>query len=108
MSHPQAVRFSKLWEIPDAFIRFLDDLLANTNLDGMSGVQLESLCKKRNIDLFYPFSAGQLSKILNLGKIPRLEEWSQEVALDDLMTQSALQSFSKDQGALDDRIRSFL
>jgi len=50
----------------------------------------------------------QLKKILDLGKIPRLGEWSQEVALDDLMTQSALQSFSKDQATLDGRIRSFL
>ena len=47
-------------------------------------------------------------KILDLGKIPALDEWSQEIALDDLMTQSALQSFSKDQAELDDRIRSFL
>ena len=107
-SHPHGPRFHKLWEVPDAFVQFVNDLLASTNLDSMNGGEMESFCRERNVDLFYPFSPAQLKKILDLGKIPRLGEWSQEVALDDLMTQSALQSFSKDQAALDDRIRSFL
>ena len=107
-SHPHGPRFHKLWEVPDAFVQFVNDLLASTNLDSMNGGEMESFCRERNVDLFYPFSPAQLKKILDLGKIPRLDEWSHEVALDDLMTQSALQSFSKDQAALDDRIRSFL
>jgi len=107
-SHPQGFRFSKLWEVPDTFVQFVNELLANTNLDCMSGEKMELFCRERNVDLFYPFSPAQLKKILDLGKIPVLDEWSQEVALDDLMTQSALQSFSKDQAELDDRIRSFL
>ena len=107
-SHPHGLRFHKLWEVPDAFVQFVNDLLASTNLDSMSGGEMESFCREQKVDLFYPFSPAQLKKILDLGKIPRLDEWSHEVALDDLMTQSALQSFSKDQAALDDRIRSFL
>ncbi|MCL0044780.1 transaldolase family protein [Nitrospinaceae bacterium] len=107
-SHPHGLRFHKLWEVPDAFVQFVNDLLASTNLDSMNGRDMESFCREKNVDLFYPFSPAQLKKILDLGKIPRLDEWSHEVALDDLMTQSALQSFSKDQAALDDRIRSFL
>ena len=107
-SHPHGLRFHKLWEVPDAFVQFVNDLLASTNLDSMNGGEMESFCREQNVDLFYPFSPVQLKKILDLGKIPRLDEWSHEVALDDLMTQSALQSFSKDQAALDDRIRSFL
>ena len=107
-SHPHGLRFHKLWEVPDAFVQFVNDLLASTNLDSMTGGEMESFCREKNVDLFYPFSPAQLKKILDLGKIPRLDEWSHEVALDDLMTQSALQSFSKDQAALDDRIRSFL
>ena len=107
-SNPHGLRFQKLWEVPDAFVQFVDDLLASTTLDTMTGGEMESFCRARNVDLFYPFSPEELKKILDLGKIPRLDEWSQEVALDDLMTQSALQSFSKDQAALDDRIRSFL
>jgi len=107
-NHPQATRLSKLWEIPDSFIRFVDDLLATANLDYFSGEELESFCKEQSIDLFYPFSNTELKRILDFGKIPNLSDWPQKVALDDLMTWSALQSFSKDQGALDDRIRSFL
>ena len=107
-SHPQGFRFSKLWEVPDTFVQFVNELLANTNLDYMSGEKMELFCRERDVDLFYPFSPAQLKKILDLGKIPVLDEWSQEIALDDLMTQSALQSFSKDQAELDDRIRSFL
>jgi len=107
-NHPHGLRFHKLWEVPDAFVQFVNDLLASTNLDTMNGGEMESFCREQNVDLFYPFSPMQLKKILDLGKIPRLDEWSHEVALDDLMTQSALQSFSKDQAALDDRIRSFL
>lgn len=108
LSHHQADRLSKLWEIPDSFIRFVDDLLMEPNLDNMSGEKLELFCKEKSIDLFYPFAVSQLRKIQEQGKIPRLEEWPNEVALDDLMTQSALQSFTKDQSSLDDRIRSFL
>jgi transaldolase len=74
----------------------------------MTGGEMESFCRERSVDLFHPFSPAQLKKILDLGKIPKINEWSQQIALDDLMTQSALQSFTKDQAALDDRIRSFL
>ena len=107
-NHSQSARFSTLWEVPDSFIKFVDDLLTETNLDRMSGVELDSFCKERGIDLFHPFSAADLKKILDRGKIPVFDDWPEEIALDDLMTQSALQSFTKDQGALDDRVRSFL
>ncbi len=107
-NHSRSARFSTLWEVPDSFIKFVDDLLAETNLDRMSGEELDSFCKERGIDLFHPFSAADLKKILDRGKIPVFDDWPEEIALDDLMTQSALQSFTKDQGALDDRVRSFL
>jgi len=106
--HYQGFRFQSLWEVSDVFVQFVNDLLANPGLDSMSGNEMELFCREQNIDLFYPFSPEQLKKILGQGKIPRLDDWSKDVALDDLMTQSALQSFSKDQAALDDRIRSFL
>ena len=107
-NHSRSARFSTLWEVPDSFIKFVDDLLTETNLDRMSGEELDSFCKERGIDLFHPFSAADLKKILDRGKIPVFDDWPEEIALDDLMTQSALQSFTKDQGALDDRVRSFL
>ncbi|MBT4374292.1 MAG: transaldolase, partial [Nitrospina sp.] len=80
-SNPHGLRFQKLWEVPDAFVQFVDDLLASTTLDTMTGGEMESFCRERNVDLFYPFSPEELKKIFDLGKIPRLDEWSQEVAL---------------------------
>ena len=65
-------------------------------------------CNENKLNLFHPFSPKELKKIQDDGKIPKLADWSDAIALDDLMTQSALQSFTKDQNALDDRIRSFL
>ena len=105
---PRLLSFLCYGRYLSTFVCFVDALLKNANLDTMSGEELELFCKERNIDLFYPFSTGELGRIFNQGKIPNLEDWPQEVALDDLMTWSALQSFSRDQAALDDRIRSSL
>jgi len=72
----------------------------------MQGKELDEIA--RSVNLFHPFSDDDLKKIQEHGKIPDLSAWPESVALDDLMTQSALQSFTKDQNALDERIRSFL
>ena len=107
-SHPLAKRFPCLWEMPDQFISFVDDLMNENGLDEMQGNELVDFCRKHGMNLFYDFSAAELKQIYDQGKIPCLDNWSESIALDDLMTQSALQSFTKDQNALDDRIRSFL
>jgi transaldolase len=103
-----APRFTSLWEVSDSFKQFVDALTTSLALDDMTGDQLRSFCRQEGIDLFYDFSAEDYRKITDKGKIPCLNDWSQQVALDDLMTQSALMSFTKDQNALDERIRSFL
>jgi len=107
-SHALAKRFRSLWEMPDALISFVDALMAQKGLDGMSANELVEFCRKHDMNLFHPFNETEFKKIYDHGKIPCLEDWSESIALDDLMTQSALQSFTKDQNALDDRIRSFL
>jgi|TARA_B100000809_G_scaffold72316_1_gene70031 transaldolase len=104
--HPLAKRFSELWELSDEFKAFVDTLIARTDLDSMQGKELDEIA--RSVNLFHPFSDDDLKKIQEHGKIPDLSAWPESVALDDLMTQSALQSFTKDQNALDERIRSFL
>ncbi|MFQ5451552.1 MAG: transaldolase family protein [Nitrospinaceae bacterium] len=105
---PQASRFPTLWEVPDTFKQFVDSLLGRVREGDISGEELAAYCGEKGIDLFHPFSREDLAKITDHGKIPRLADWPETVALDDLMTQSALQSFAKDQKALDERIRSFL
>ncbi len=101
-------RFPQLWEVPDTFKTFVDNLLNHTPVDELIGEDLVRYCEKHGVDLFYNFTEDDLKKIYDHGKIPRLTDWPGGVALDDLMTQSALQSFAKDQDALDERIRSFI
>jgi len=108
VSHALAKRFPSLWEMPEAFISFVDALLAENGLDEMSANELVEFCRKNDMNLFHPFSDAEFKEIHDHGKIPCLDNWPESIALDDLMTQSALQSFTKDQNALDDRIRSFL
>ncbi len=104
--HFLAKRFAELWKMSAEFKNFVDALVARPDLDSMRGKELDEIA--RGVNLFHPFSDADLQKIREHGKIPDLSAWPESIALDDLMTQSALQSFAKDQSALDDRIRSFL
>ena len=106
--HRLTKRFPCLWELPGYFISFVDALVSQDSLDEMKGEELVTFCRKYGVDLFHGFSEAELQQIYDRGKIPSLDNWSETIALDDLMTQSALQSFTKDQNALDDRIRSFI
>lgn len=107
-THQWSTRVARLWEVDDDFKKAVDLLTARSDLDQLSGEGLEQFCRENGLDLFHPFSRQDLKKILDDGKIPKLADWPDSVALDDLMTQSALQSFTKDQSALDARIESFL
>ncbi|MFQ5483117.1 MAG: transaldolase family protein [Nitrospinaceae bacterium] len=97
-----------LWEVPEAFAESVEELMRSPDLDDFTGGRLVEFFEKKEIPLFHRFSPADLSAIQDHGKIPRLSAWPDSTALDDLMTQSALQSFSKDQDALDARIASFL
>ena len=103
-----AGRFDTLWDVSDVFKKFVDSLLSQEGVDQMTGDDFRTFCDENKSDLFHPFYAEQFNTITEHGKIPRLKEWPDTIALDDLMTQSALQSFAKDQKALDERIRSFI
>jgi transaldolase len=103
-----AGKFDSLWEVSEPFKKLVDSLLGQKDLDSMTGDGFRAFCDENKSDLFYPFSEEEFNTITEHGKIPRLKEWPDTIALDDLMTQSALQSFAKDQKALDERIRSFI
>ena len=107
-NHKLAKRFPNLWELSERFVSFVDALMIENGLSEMKGKELVEFCKMHGVDLFHNFSESELNQIYNHGKIPCLDNWPESIALDDLMTQSALQSFYKDQNALDDRIRSFI
>ncbi len=97
-----------LWEVSDTFRGAVDQLLATPELDNMTGDQLVGFFEGKDIPLFHRFSQSDLDMIRDHGKIPNVGKWPETVSMDDLMTQSALMSFTKDQAALDDRIESFL
>ena len=100
--------FPVCWNVDDAFKMFVDELVSSPNVDSLSGEDLVQFCEDRKINLFHRFSGQDLKKIYDHGKIPKLADWPESIGLDDLLTQSALQSFTQDQNALDGRIRSFL
>ncbi len=104
-AHLSGGRFDTLWTVTDEFKEFVDKLVNRQGIESMTGAGLEEACREQN--LFHPFTKEDLKTITAHGKIPKLDQWPESIALDDLMTQSALQSFAKDQKALDDRIRSF-
>ena len=109
LSHDWGGRVAKLWEVDGNFRQVVDRLVARNDLDQMSGENLMQFCEENGMDVFHRFTAEGLKKIQDDGKIPKLANWPvASIALDDLMTQSALQSFTKDQNALDARIQSFL
>ena len=106
--HDWSARVARLWEVEGDFRKAVDRLMARSDLDQLTGEDLAQFCGDNGLDLFHPFTGPDLKKIQDDGKIPKLADWSAAIALDDLMTHSALQSFTKDQDALDGRIESFL
>ncbi|MBF0273923.1 MAG: transaldolase family protein [Nitrospinae bacterium] len=104
MNNP--AQFEPLWTICDKFKNFIEEL-SNEFLDGYTGNDLINFCEKKEIDLFHRYTAEELMEIKADGKIPKLSKWEGSVALDDLMTYSALLSFVTDQEALDNRIKGF-
>jgi transaldolase len=97
--------FETLWTISDS-LRTLSEELASLGGIKLTGADLRQADADHKTGLFRRFSPEELAEIRTQGKIPRLSRWKEAgVALDDLMTMSALQSFAVDQAALDDRLR---
>jgi len=93
-----------LWTIDDQFKKFAQEL---TNRGGvnLTGDDLRQADKDHGTKLFSGFTPDEQTAIRTKGKIPDTAKWAGRAALDDLMTESALQSFIVDQTAFDDRIR---
>ncbi|MFQ5901909.1 MAG: transaldolase family protein [Thermodesulfobacteriota bacterium] len=107
IERPYLERFNLLWQVDTRFKQFVDRLLKE-DIDNLTGDDLIAICKGNDIDLFYRFTDSDLNSIKEHGKIPKLGRWNENIALDDLMTVSALQSFAKDQEELDNRIKGMV
>lgn len=109
---PKAVGLPSLWEVTsevqDAAAR-----LAALPVADLTPDDLVRCLEEAGLNLFRRWTPEERAIIEAEGKIPKYERWANElangrVALDDLMTTAALQSFTADQKALDARIRGLL
>ncbi len=100
-------RLDVLWNVDDR-VKALADDLRRRGAANLSGDDLREADRDRGAGLFHSFSSVDVQEIREQGKIPSWDRWADEkdVPLDYLMTESALQSFAKDQDALDDHLRS--
>lgn len=102
----RVIDLNVLWDIDDRFIAFAED--AAKQADRIScGEHLVRLSDEHGVNLFRVWSGKEREAIRAQGKIPKLENWP-GAPLDDLMSISALETFAKDQKALDDRIKGLL
>jgi len=102
----EAARISKLWEMDESFVAFVDDAVSQAEAIS-SGRELVELSAKHGVNLFRVWSNEELRKIREKGKIPDMSQWP-GVPVDDLMSISALESFAEDQSALDSRIADLI
>jgi len=102
-----------LWEVPHSMYE-VAAALAGERVDGWTGADFARFVRANGAPyLFREWTADELARIRKDGKIPDWACWKEELlagrlALDDLMTTSALHSFVADQEALDARIRGLL
>ncbi len=97
----------QLWTVDDGFRQMAQEL-ANQGGTTLTGYDLRQADAHHKTRLFSHFTQEEQSVIRSDGKIPNTARWMQRAALDDLMTESALQSFIVDQNAFDNRIRSLI
>lgn len=96
-----------LWTIDDRFTRFAAELAAQGG-EKLTGADLRRADRDFGIGLFTDFTPEEKAAIRSRGKIPETARWQGRASLDDLMTESAIQSFTADQEAFDNHIRSMI
>lgn len=92
-----------LWEITDE-VRVLGEAVEGRGAS-MTGEELRQADADTRAGMFRRYTDAEKTMIRTDGKIPRIAHWDGcRAPLDDLMAQSALQSFTVDQGELDARL----
>ena len=97
----------RLWTVDENFQKFAAEL-ASRGATNLTGDDLRAADKDFGTKLFSGFTTEEQNEIRTKGKIPETARWADRASLDDLMTESALQSFIVDQNAFDDRIRKVI
>ncbi len=110
---PEGLGITRLWEVEDSFRKAVLDLAARVE-DSWGAERLEEAFRKAGAaDLFPSWTAREEERLSKGGKLPLLEDWKEELeqgkkGLDALFTRAGLLAFSKDQAALDERVRGLL
>jgi transaldolase len=108
---PARVRMETLWDASDGDRKFVDSINENVPTTGAEVVDRAHACGAG--DIFPRLSEEDTQHIADDGKIPKHSRWadrvqSGEIAIDTLLQLAGLASFTKDQKALDDRIRGIV
>ncbi len=102
-------RLETLWDVEPELVACVD-ALENENLDGFSADDLVDFFDLHGCgDVLVRWSDEERSLVELQGKIPRLFNWEErlalrEIGLDSLMNLAGLASFAADQRAMDDRV----
>jgi transaldolase len=102
----KVIDLTTLWTIDENVIAFAEDAVKQDD-ELPSGKELGRLSEEQEANMFREWTPAERESIRAKGKIPSLAD-SPGTPIDDLMSISALETFAKDQTALDDRIRSML
>ncbi len=97
----------RLWTVDENFRQMAKEL-AELGGDQLTGYDLRQADSHHRTRLFTHFTQEEQATIRTDGKIPVASKWQKRAELDDLMTESALQSFIVDQNAFDTRIRQLI
>lgn len=102
-----------LWRV-DPAVAEAGEALARAETAAWTGTDFAGAARDHGLgDMFRAWTPAERAEIRAAGKIPSWRRWGADLrsgraALDDLMTQAALESFVTDQAQLDDRIRGLL
>ncbi|MEE9126945.1 MAG: transaldolase family protein, partial [Planctomycetota bacterium] len=102
---------SAFWSVTDELSAAADSLDYS---DSLTGDDIRRHFRDHGVqDLFPDMHAADRERIQQESKIPKRDSWRDRVeagsaSWDGLLTEAALMSFTKDQAALDNRIRKFL
>ncbi len=102
----KVVDLTTLWTIEENVIAFAEDAVKQAS-ELADGKALMRLSEEHEANMFREWTPAEREAIRAKGKIPDVSQWL-GAPIDDLMSISALETFAKDQTALDDRIRGML
>ncbi len=107
------IRLATLWDVDEKLVKCVDDL-ESENIDSFTPGDLFGFFREHDCgDVLVEWSDAEMDKSYTEGKIPMVKNWADDlesgrVGLDSLMNLAGLNSFRKDQDAMDERIKEVI